>query len=53
MRAILRTFVDEKNPEELLEMVNWFLFLGTEIAIQEAPSAFMNALKQRCLAEID
>ncbi|WP_207942493.1 hypothetical protein DOK78_000870 [Enterococcus sp. DIV2402] len=53
MRAILRTFVDEKNPEELLEMVNWFLFLGTEIAIQEAPSAFMNALKQRCLVEID
>ncbi|OJG89866.1 hypothetical protein RV16_GL002048 [Enterococcus saccharolyticus] len=53
MQALLRTFVDEQNQEALLEMVHWFLFLGNEATLQEAPPAFIHALTESCLRCLD
>ncbi len=45
--AILKTFIDVKNPEELTEITNWLLFLGGDIKVREVPEEVLEGLKQR------
>ncbi|MNE19280.1 hypothetical protein D3C80_1123520 [compost metagenome] len=51
--AILKTFVNVKKPEELIEMTNWLLFLGEETKVREAPEEVLKGLHERigCLQE--
>ncbi|MCR9019222.1 HTH domain-containing protein, partial [Bacillus paranthracis] len=35
--AILKTFIDVHNSDEVTEMTNWLLFLGDDITIREMP----------------
>jgi len=45
--AILRTFVDISNPEELTEITNCLLFLGEDINIREVPKEVIEGLHTR------
>ncbi len=45
--AILKTFIDVHHSEELTEMTNWLLFLGTDIKIREVPEEVLEGLQER------
>ena len=45
--AILKTFIDINNPEELSEITNWLLFLGEDIKIREVPEKILEVLQER------
>ncbi len=45
--AILRTFINVNQPDELNEIINWLLFLGEDIKIQEIPERLLEALQAR------
>lgn len=45
--AILKTFINVKNPEELTEITNWLLFLGEDIKIKEMPIEVNEGLQKR------
>ncbi len=45
--AILKTFININNSEELTEMTNWLLFLGGDIKIREVPEEVLEGLKER------
>ncbi len=45
--AILKTFVNVKNPEELTEITNWLLFLGGDIKVREVPEEVVEGLRKR------
>jgi predicted DNA-binding transcriptional regulator YafY len=48
--AILKTFININNPEELTEITNWLLFLGGDIKIREVPEEVLEVLQERlCL----
>ncbi|EEK78021.1 helix-turn-helix transcriptional regulator [Bacillus cereus] len=48
--AILKTFIDVNNSDEVTEITNWLLFLGKDITIREMPEAVLNDLQDRlCL----
>ncbi|EMI9087664.1 MULTISPECIES: helix-turn-helix transcriptional regulator [Bacillus] len=48
--AILKTFIDINNPDELSEIINWLLFLGKDITIREIPDEVLKDLQERlCL----
>ncbi|MGE6618561.1 helix-turn-helix transcriptional regulator [Bacillus mycoides] len=48
--AILKTFINVNNPDELTEITNWILFLGKDIKIREVPEEVLEGLKERlCL----
>ncbi|GAB6615443.1 MULTISPECIES: helix-turn-helix transcriptional regulator [Bacillus] len=48
--AILKTFIDVNNSDELTEITNWLLFLGKDITIREMPEEVLNDLQERlCL----
>lgn len=48
--AILKTFINVNNPEELTEITNWVLFLGRDIKVREAPKEVLEGLRERlCL----
>ncbi|ADY22597.1 HTH domain-containing protein [Bacillus paranthracis] len=48
--AILKTFIDVHNSDEVTEMTNWLLFLGQDITIKEMPKEVLNDLQKRlCL----
>ncbi|PFW59355.1 transcriptional regulator [Bacillus cereus] len=48
--AILKTFIDVNNSDEVTEITNWLLFLGKDITISEMPEAVLNDLQDRlCL----
>lgn len=48
--AILKTFVNVDNPEELTEITNWLLFLGSDIKAKEVPEEVLAGLQERlCL----
>ncbi|TCW54876.1 DeoR family transcriptional regulator [Bacillus thuringiensis] len=48
--AILKTFIDVNNSDELTEITNWLLFLGKDITIREMPEEILNDLQERlCL----
>jgi predicted DNA-binding transcriptional regulator YafY len=45
--AILKTFINVNNPEELTELTNWLLFLGEDIKINEMPIEVYEDLQNR------
>ncbi|MGC4379142.1 HTH domain-containing protein [Fictibacillus sp. Mic-4] len=45
--AILKTFVNVNNPEELTEMTNWLLFLGKDIKVREMPEEVLEGMRER------
>ncbi|WP_259415949.1 helix-turn-helix transcriptional regulator [Bacillus toyonensis] len=48
--AILKTFINVNNPDEVMEIINWLLFLGKDITIREMPEEILNDLQKRlCL----
>ncbi|AOY16749.1 decaprenyl diphosphate synthase [Bacillus sp. ABP14] len=48
--AILKTFIDVHNSDEVTEMTNWLLFLGKDITIKEIPEEVLNNFQERlCL----
>ena len=48
--AILKTFINVNNLDELTEITNWLLFLGKDIKIREMPEEVLEGLQERlCL----
>ncbi|WP_102029145.1 helix-turn-helix transcriptional regulator [Salirhabdus sp. Marseille-P4669] len=45
--AILKTFINVENSEELTEMTNWLLFLGEDINVREMPEEVLEGLQER------
>ncbi|MGA5689580.1 helix-turn-helix transcriptional regulator [Cytobacillus pseudoceanisediminis] len=45
--AILKTFINVNNSEELTEMTNWLLFLGGDIKVREMPGEILEGLQVR------
>ncbi|WP_404322947.1 HTH domain-containing protein [Cytobacillus firmus] len=45
--AILRTFINVNNSEELTEIINWLLFLGEDINVREMPEEVLEGLQER------
>jgi predicted DNA-binding transcriptional regulator YafY len=45
--AILKTFINVNNPEELTEITNWLLFLGEDIKVKEMPVEVYGDLQKR------
>jgi predicted DNA-binding transcriptional regulator YafY len=48
--AILKTYINVTNPEELTEMTCWLLFLGGDIKVREVPEEVLEVIQERlCL----
>ncbi|MED0973382.1 helix-turn-helix transcriptional regulator [Bacillus paramycoides] len=48
--AILKTFINVNNLDELTEITNWLLFLGKDTKIKEVPKEVLEGLQERlCL----
>ncbi|HFJ9319924.1 transcriptional regulator [Bacillus anthracis] len=48
--AILKTFINVNNSDEVTKITNWLLFLGQDITIREMPKEVLNDLQKRlCL----
>lgn len=45
--ALLKTFINVNNLEELTEMINWLLFLGEDIKVKEMPQEVIERLNMR------
>ncbi|MNC16448.1 HTH domain protein [compost metagenome] len=45
--AILKTFINMNDPEELIEITNWLLFLGEDIKVREVPEEILAGLQKR------
>lgn len=45
--AILRTYINTNNVEELTEMTNWILFLGGDIKVRKVPKKVLEGLQER------
>lgn len=45
--AVLKTFINVNNSEELSEITNWLLFLGGDIVIKEMPEEVLEGLRER------
>ncbi|MBJ8108476.1 HTH domain-containing protein [Bacillus cereus group sp. N6] len=45
--AILKTFIDVNNSDEVTEITNWLLFLGKDITIVEMPEEVLEVLQER------
>ena len=45
--AILKTFINVNEREELTEITNWLLFLGGDIKIREVPEEVLEGLQER------
>ncbi|MEH7009692.1 HTH domain-containing protein [Neobacillus niacini] len=45
--AILKTFINVNNLEELTEITNWLLFLGGDIKVREVPEEVLEGIKER------
>ncbi|HDR7794534.1 TPA: HTH domain-containing protein [Bacillus luti] len=45
--AILRTFINVNNLDEMTEITNWLLFLGKDITIREIPNGVLQNLQER------
>ncbi|WP_077326057.1 helix-turn-helix transcriptional regulator [Virgibacillus siamensis] len=45
--AILKTFVNLNNNEELTEITNWLLFLGEDVKFREMPEELIESLQGR------
>lgn len=48
--AILKTFINVNQLDELSEMINWLLFLGEDVMVRKAPDEVLAGVHQRvCL----
>ncbi len=45
--AVLKTFIDVENPEEVAELTNWLLFLGEDFIVREMPDEMLESLQER------
>lgn len=45
--SILQTFININNSEEITEIVNWLLFLGSDIKIIEVPIEVLEVVQER------
>ncbi|MCH5583718.1 HTH domain-containing protein [Shimazuella sp. AN120528] len=45
--AILKTFINVNNSEELTEIINWLLFLGEDIKVREVPEEILEDVQER------
>lgn len=45
--AILKTFINVHHAEELSEITNWLLFLGSDIKVREVPEEVLKSLQNR------
>ncbi|WP_394581479.1 helix-turn-helix transcriptional regulator [Cytobacillus firmus] len=45
--AVLKTFIDVNNTEELSEVTNWLLFLGEDIYVREMPEEILVCIQER------
>jgi predicted DNA-binding transcriptional regulator YafY len=45
--ALVKTYVNVHHSEDLSEMVNWLLFLGSDLKIKEAPEVVFQRLRER------
>ncbi|EWG12290.1 helix-turn-helix transcriptional regulator [Cytobacillus firmus] len=45
--AILKTFINVNNSEELTEIINWLLFLGEDINVREMPEVILECIQER------
>lgn len=45
--AVLKTFINVNNSEELTEIINWLLFLGGDINFREMPEEVLEGLQER------
>ncbi|QCJ44996.1 HTH domain-containing protein [Bacillus sp. S3] len=45
--AILKTFINVHHSEELIEIINWLLFLGNDIKVREMPEEVLKGLQER------
>ncbi|HAM82269.1 helix-turn-helix transcriptional regulator [Ornithinibacillus bavariensis] len=45
--AILRTFIDVNNLDELTELTNWILFLGEDSKVREVPEEVLAVIQKR------
>lgn len=45
--AILKTFINVTNPEEMSEITNWLLFLGGDIKVKKVPEEVLEGLQER------
>ncbi|KON85972.1 decaprenyl diphosphate synthase [Sporosarcina globispora] len=45
--AVLKTFINVHNSEELTEITNWLLFLGGDIKVREMPEEVLEGLQER------
>ncbi|SFC90818.1 transcriptional regulator, DeoR family [Bacillus sp. OV322] len=45
--ALLKTFVDVKNSEEVAEITSWLLFLGRDVKVREVPEEVLKGIKDR------
>ncbi|MEK4695269.1 HTH domain-containing protein [Bacillus sp. FSL M8-0063] len=45
--AILKTFIDVNNSDEVTEITHWLLFLGKDITTREMPEEILNDLQER------
>lgn len=45
--AILKTFINIHHSEELNEITNWLLFLGSEIKFREVPAEVLESIQER------
>lgn len=45
--SILKTFININNSEEITEIVNWLLFLGSDIKIIEVPIEVLEVVQER------
>lgn len=48
--AILKTFINVNDSEELTDITNWLLFLGRDVKVREVPDEVLKELQERlCL----
>ncbi|MDR7239208.1 helix-turn-helix transcriptional regulator [Neobacillus drentensis] len=45
--AILKTFIDVNNAEEMAEITNWLLFLGGDLKVMEMPKEVLQGIQKR------
>ena len=45
--AVLKTFININNTEEMAEITNWLLFLGGDIKVREMPEEVLDGIKER------
>lgn len=45
--AIIKTFINRNNSEEVAEITNWLLFLGRDITVREVPEEILKVVQAR------